>query len=506
MPSLKRPGTYAEEILLNPQNSLSGGSVVTNGAFVGANLRGPVNPQFVSTWSEYVSYFGAFSGTSLLPHALFYYFANGGRGVYVSRVAGSGNATASRNLLDRGVSSLATLQVQALNPGAWGNSIFVDISDYGLGGTARFTLTVHFGDATINTVVEKWTDLSMDPTDSRYVVNVLNAGTGNGSRYVVITNLNSTNSLTQSEPAVISGQALVGGADGAAAATADYQAAVNLLDQIQAPLVLNLPGVSDTTTLTATITYAANRGDVFVVADTASGLLSAGAITAVSALPTSTYAAAYWPWIQVNDASVSTPGVTKLIPPGGAVVGQYMSTDSNRGVWKAPAGMANRIAGAVGLELRLTNTDLDNLNTAIPPVNAIRNLPGNGVTIMGARTLDPSTLNVYVPVRRTLIYLKASLKDLMRPAIFEPNDQVLWNTLKTSIQNFLVNFWQQGGLAGATPDKAFYVKCDATINTPSVVASGQVIVEVGIATQTPAEFVILRIGQTNGGATVTENA
>jgi phage tail sheath protein FI len=505
MPNLRRPGTYAEELLLSPQNVLGTAAVSITGAFVGTNGRGPVNPTFISTWNEYTSYFGGYSGSYLLPYAVFQYFANGGQGVYVTRVAGVGSAIATRNLVDRGSSQLGTLQVTALNPGAWGNSIFIDVADYGVAGTGRFTLTVHFGDASANTVVEKWTDLSMDPTDSRYVVNMINAGNGSGSRYIVVTNLNSANTLVQSEPAVITGQQLVGGADGSAAGSTEYQNAVLLLDQIHQPLVLNLPGVTDTTTLTTTINYAISKGSIFVVVDTAAGLTSATAITAVSALPTSSYAAAYWPWVQVNDPSVATPGVTKLVPPGGSVVGQYINTDATRGVWKAPAGMANRIAGAVGLELKLTNNDLDSLNSAVPAVNAIRNIPGAGVCIMGARTLDPTTANVYVNVRRTIIYLKAALVELMRPAVFEPNDWRLWKSLNNSLSTFLSSFWQQGGLSGLTPDKGFYVKCDGVINTAATIAQGQVIAEVGIATSNPAEFVILRIGQTNGGATVTEN-
>jgi phage tail sheath protein FI len=506
MPSLKRPGVYAEEILLNPAQSLGGQGVTINGAFVGTNGRGPVVPTYLSTWSEYVALFGTFAGTYLLPHALFQYFANGGQGVYVTRVAGVGSNTSSRVLQDRGGSPASTVSVSAQNPGAWGNVIYVDIADYGVSGSLRWSLTVHFGDATQNTVVERWTDLSMDPTDSRYFLNVINAGNNGGSKYVVVANLFSANALSASIPAVQSGTVLAGGADGTAAGTTEYQAAVNLQDQVTDPLVLNLPGVNDTTTLTTTINYAANRGDIFVVADTAQGLTSSTAISAVAALPTSTYAAAYWPWIQVNDPSVSTPGVTKFLPPGGAVVGQYMKTDVARGVWKAPAGSANRISGAVGLELKLTNNDLDALNTSIPPVNAIRVIPGSGPTIMGARTLDPSTLNVYIPNRRTVIYLKAALKNLMLPALFEPNDPNLWSKITSDLSNFLMSFWQEGGLLGATPQQAYYVKCDSTINTPSVIQSGQVIAEVGIATISPAEYVILRIGQTNGGAAGVDNS
>jgi phage tail sheath protein FI len=512
MPSLKRPGVYAEEILLNPQQSLGGTGVTINGAFVGANNRGPLVPTFISTWSEYVSLFGPFSNPSTgtpinywLPQALFQYFANGGQGVYVTRVTGANSGTATRSLGDR-AGNVPTLSLSALNPGFWGNSIYIDVTDYGATGSQRFSITVHFGDATANTVVEKWTDLSMVVSDPRYAPNVINAGNGAGSKYVVAVDLFSSNAPAQALPALQAGVVLAGGLDGSTAGATEYLAAVNTLDQVVDPVVLNLPGVFDPTTLTNTINYATNRGDVFVVADTSAGLTSSGAITAAAGLPTSAYAAVYYPWIQVNDPSTSTPGVTKMIPPGGAVVGQIMRTDAARGVFKAPAGVGTRIAGAVGLELRLTNTDLDALNTSIPPVNAIRNVIGVGPCIMGARTLDPSTNNVYIPNRRTIIYLKSEIKNLMTPALFEPNDENLWGRITSDINNFLMGFWQIGGLKGGTPQAAYYIKCDSTVNTPSVIASGQVIAEVGVSTQTPAEYVVLRIGQTNGGASVADNS
>lgn len=501
MPSYKRPGVYAEEILLSPQQSLSGSGVTTSGAFVGANPRGPVAPTFISTWTEYVALFGSFVGTTQLPYALFQFFANGGRGVYVSRVAGPGNATASRTLTDRGGASAAsTLQLSALNPGVWGNLIYIDVLDYGTSGGLRFQINVHYGDTTASSIVERWVDLSMNPADARYAPNVINAGNGNGSYYVVATDLFSANPLSTSLPIVQSGSPLAGGVDGTAPGLTEFTNAINLLDQNPNPMVLNLPGVTDTPTLTVAINYAANRGDIFVVCDTVVGLTSTSAISAVSGLPTNTYAAAYWPWIQVNDPSVATAGVTRLLPPGASVVGQYMLTDSTRGVFKAPAGLNNRIAGAVGIETKLTNNDLDALNTASPPVNAIRNITGLGPCIMGSRTLDPTTANVYVPVRRSMIHLKSQIKNLMQYAQFEPNDQVLWERLRSDVSAFLMDFWQDGGLRGGTPQSAFYVKCDGSINTFSVIQGGSVFVEVGVSLQTPAEFVVLRIGQQNASA------
>jgi phage tail sheath protein FI len=122
---------------------------------------------------------------------------------------------------------------------------------------------------------------------------------------------------------------------------------------------------------------------------------------------------------------------------------------------------------------------------------------------MGSRTLNSNYSDVYVPIRRSLNYLSYNLKNLTRFAVFEPNDADLWGDLAARTSGFLDRFWRSGGLAGATASQAFYVKCDSTINTPSVIAAGEVRVEIGVALQRPAEFVIIKIGQIDGGATVT---
>jgi phage tail sheath protein FI len=122
---------------------------------------------------------------------------------------------------------------------------------------------------------------------------------------------------------------------------------------------------------------------------------------------------------------------------------------------------------------------------------------------MGARTLQAGYASMYVPVRRSLIYLEKALVDLTNFAIFEPNDTVLYRRISATVTNFLNNFWKQGGLRGASPELAFFVLCDTTNNTLSTVEAGQVNIQVGVALQRPAEFVIINIGQFDGGVTVT---
>ena len=79
--------------------------------------------------------------------------------------------------------------------------------------------------------------------------------------------------------------------------------------------------------------------------------------------------------------------------------------------------------------------------------------------------------------------------------MFEPNDMKLWEGVTRTLTGFLTGLWQSGALFGASPDQAFYVKCDAETNPQQSIDEGKLVVEVGLAPVKPAEFVIFRISQ-----------
>jgi hypothetical protein len=119
---------------------------------------------------------------------------------------------------------------------------------------------------------------------------------------------------------------------------------------------------------------------------------------------------------------------------------------------------------------------------------------------MGGRTLNNSTGERYINVRRSMIYLKKELTDRSNFAVFENNDEQLWNQLRTALGNFLRSYWSQGGLRGNTPAEAFYVKCDASNNNATDILNGRVNIEIGVAVEYPAEFIVISIGQITGNA------
>jgi phage tail sheath protein FI len=120
---------------------------------------------------------------------------------------------------------------------------------------------------------------------------------------------------------------------------------------------------------------------------------------------------------------------------------------------------------------------------------------------MGGRTFNNTTGERYINVRRTMIFLKKELTDRSNFAVFENNDARLWNQIRSSLGNFLRSVWAQQGLRGATAAEAFYVKCDSSNNSATDILNGKVNIEIGVALEYPAEFIVISIGQITGSAT-----
>jgi phage tail sheath protein FI len=499
MSTYQRPGVYVQETL-NPIQQIVGPASTSIAAFLGENDRGPIVPTLVNSWSDYVTKFGSWNTTANnnLAIAVYQFFINGGSSAYVTRVVGAGSAAATRVLSDRAGSPAPTLVVNAINVGAWGNSLNVSISDST--STGLFNIVIKYNGVADSNIVERFTDLSMDPTNARYALSVINVS----SKYVVVADAGSSSTGATRNPAVSSNLSLTSGLNGAAAVGGDIVASLPLYDTIAQSLILNAPGYSDAATVNDIISYAEGREDIFVVIDGSTGSV-ASQISLNLTYDASSYAAVYYPPIYINDPTTGVGGAqnaTKLIGAGSSVIGLFARTDASRGVFKAPAGLSSRITGAVSVTA-LTNAELDSLNISPAPVNAIKFVSGSGIVVMGSRTLKAGYVDKYVPVRRTLIYLRKSLTDLTQFAVFEPNDPALWRRLNATISTFLTEFWSQGGLKGSVPSEAFFIKVDDTNNTTNTIDNGEVNIEVGVSLQRPAEYVVIKIGQFDGGTTVT---
>lgn len=183
------------------------------------------------------------------------------------------------------------------------------------------------------------------------------------------------------------------------------------------------------------------------------------------------------------------------LPPSGAVAGMYAKVDRERGVWKAPANVS--LASVTGPSIKYTHAEQENLNvdpTAGKSINAIRSFAGKGTLIWGARTLAGNDNEWrYINVRRLFNMIEESVQKATAFAVFEPNVATTWLKVKGMIDSYLYGLWQQGALAGPTPEAAYFINVGLgkTMTTQDIL-EGRMIVEIGIAAVRPAEFIILR--------------
>jgi len=205
----------------------------------------------------------------------------------------------------------------------------------------------------------------------------------------------------------------------------------------------------------------------------------------------SQFAALYYPWIKVPNPR--NGGRPILIPPSGHMLGVWCRTDETRGVYKAPANDTPR--GVLGLAYETNLREQELLNPL--GINCIRSFPNRGIRIWGARTLvEPDNVQWrYISVRRLMSYIEKSVELGTQWVVFEPNDQDLWARVTRTVSNFLERLWRDGALFGGSAAEAFYVKCDATINTHETMMLGRLFIEVGVCPVRPAEFVVFRFSQ-----------
>lgn len=186
------------------------------------------------------------------------------------------------------------------------------------------------------------------------------------------------------------------------------------------------------------------------------------------------------------------------LPPSGAMAGLYTMVDNSRGVWKAPANVSVSMVNAPSVNISSEGQQTLNVDVmAGKSINVIRSFPGIGTLVWGGRTLDGNSQDWrYINVRRTLIMIEQSLKLAARAYVFEPNDANTWITVKSMFDNFLVNLWKQGALAGAAPEQAFDVQIGlGSTMTGNDILDGKMLITVKVAIVRPAEFIVITFQQ-----------
>jgi phage tail sheath protein FI len=273
--------------------------------------------------------------------------------------------------------------------------------------------------------------------------------------------------------------------------------ALALLDQVQRFNILCLPPLTrdagvGRATWDAAAAYARARGAIVIVDPPAAWRSAADAQAGIGALVASSDSVfVCFPRLRAPDAS----GQVVDHAPCGAIAGLMARTDWNLGVWHAASGEAAVIAGVQGPSVVLSDHDVGLLDPL--GVNVMRPMRSGPLVAWGARMFVPPP--VYAPVRRTQLFIEQSLVASLTWVTFEPNDEPLWKQVRTSVEDFMLGLFKKGAFAGTTPADAFAVRCDRSTMTQTDIDNGRLILEVGFAPLKPAEFVILRIGQTLGG-------
>ena len=551
MPQYLHPGVYVQEVppAVRPIEGVS----TSTAAFIGVTDKGPVpgtilpsgrpaQPVLVTSFTQYTRTFGSFRTDSFLTYAVQGFFQNGGSSLYLIRVIPTpssppgNNAAAATATIGTGAGALS---VSAANQGAWGNNIWILIGPSSDGDSNNFKLQVMYGSTAaqaLGNVVETYDNVTFSGSPNllpgaanpaSYARQVVNRA----SEYIAITSdftarPANINANLATSPPVLPPQ-LANGSDGltsnvsfiGAPATSSNVTGTGIfaLDKITDVSLIAIPGQGDITTVNAGIDYCKNSRplqDCFFIGDmgtldvtqarTDNGIPTVATIADAKTFATTgvggqidkaagDYGAIYFPWVYAPDPIGQGRNPKILLPPSGFMAGIYARIDNARGVFKAPAGTEAGVAGALAPFVTVSDTEQDGLNPIL--VNVLRSVPGSGLVVWGTRTIGSDPGWRYIPVRRMAIFLRASIYRGIQWAVFEPNDEPLWASLRLNIRSFMLTQFRAGAFQGSKPDDAFFVLCDRTTTTQQDIDNGVVNILVGFAPLKPAEFVVLKLSQ-----------
>lgn len=483
------PGVYIEDI-----NNIVDMPVGTDpvSAFIGVSSTGQVGiPTLISSWNEYLNTFAtgqdtAFLTNSYLAYAVYGFFQNGGKKCYVIRVTDAttlGNdlqfkaESAVNSKLEQSATTVIDSGIiSAKSEGEWGNNIKVKFGavDETLN---TFTLSVIYN----GTIVESWGNLKNTVNTSGCFADVINAE----SNYITIKNLNytvNTGDFTVS---------LSGGTNGISTTGTPvpntiYESVLNKLDFYDEIRLVAIPG-ADSALQEKVAKYCTNQEYRIAICEGLETSTDADLLALRNSL-NGQNAILYATWIKVVNP-LSSNGSLISVPACGHICGIYARISNSRGFWKVPAGTEANIRGAVAVTRLLSQAQTDIMNPK--GINAIIPKTNSGICIWGARSCNSEF--TYFSDLYMSITLKKNIYDLTQKYVFEPHDEVLWQKVKTTCQDYLNSLYQQGAFFGGTNKEAYYVKCDEELNPIAVRNQGKLICEIGYAVKKPAEFIIFRI-------------
>jgi hypothetical protein len=572
--TLLSPGVLTRE---NDQSLVTQGPVVAGLAVLGPTVKGPVNvPTVVTSYSDYINRFGgSFTSASIKYEYLTNisvnnYFQQGGETAIVTRIVSGGFAPASTDVRAIMHADSASFTLETLSEGdIMNNSGSVSTSGSLVSGSTEnvryeianvdsgsgtFNLLIRRGDDTTNrkTILESWTDLSLDPNSQNYIEVVIGNqkknfdtdGDGNrfiqttgsyvnNSRYVRVSSVglptlnyldndgNFKSEYTSSLPQIGSGSnegAMTGGTGNVYGSGANGNTRLKMYDEIDVSSIQGLEGAYYTASLNllqntdeydfeilaipgvtiqngsaatnAAIDCVTQRGDAIAVIDTRDYGSTLNQVVTNASSVDSSYTATYWPWVQVLGTET---GKLVWAPASTVIPGVYATNDRIGAEWFAPAGF-NRggVGGVITTERKLSPADRDKLY--LGKVNPIAQFPGNGTVVFGQKTLQTAATALdRVNVRRLLIELKRVIGNIGNTLLFEQNTAATRNRFVNQVNPYLESIQQRQGLY------AYRVVMDDTNNTAEVIDRNQMVGQIFIQPTKTAEYIVLDFNVTPTG-------
>lgn len=562
MPStLSYPGVYVEEIPSGVRTITGVATSIT--AFVGRALCGPVNvATTLNGYADFERIFGGLWTESALGFAVRDFYLNGGQKAVIVRLYHAETGDGAKPA--KAAVSVGELKFEAADEGSWGKNLRVRVdlavaedkaTSMGLKKEDLFNLAV--SDASDGTT-ERFLNLSVKDSPRR-VDKVLAAesrllrwkgdwksdtlpalptaaagdpiSAAEDALATARTNLEQAqrtnpsadhtaeqNAVTTAQTAVATAKTALANSvsDGLALDLSDFdppngqknKKGLYALEQADLFNLLCLPpyknGDVDVALVSKAAAYCEARRAMLLVDSPSDWKDKTTAVTKFSDAATdyvgtrSKNAALFFPRLrQPNPLRDNQP---EDFAPSGTVAGVFARTDTERGVWKAPAGLEATVRGVPQLSVNLTDLENGELNPL--GVNCLRAMPGAGRVIWGSRTLQGNDRLAsewkYIPVRRLALYIEESLYRGTQWVVFEPNDEPLWAQIRLNVGAFMHALFRQGAFQGRAPKDAYFVKCDRETTPQDQINLGIVNIVVGFAPLKPAEFVVLKIQQMAG--------
>ncbi len=457
-------------------------------AFIGRAERGPLNePIGIKSFDDYRRVFGGHCTFSFLSFAVQHFFLHGGEAAVVVRVANR----AARALLEVPAGTDALL-LQARQPGSrefLRASVDYDRVEHS---QDRFNLVIQRLGRPGSQLVddqELFESLSMDPTDERFVVDVLHE-----SELVrligplPLTRPDATRPARPGEPIPYLAAA-VAGTDGEE--LTDYDVigsnsegtglfALDRCEQVDLVCVPSPPGRDlGSTSFVAATRYCEQRRALLIWDPPWGWSSTSAAVFGVrSSDQFSRHAVTYFPRVRPRgDVGRYVQGM----PASGVVAGMLARCD-RAGVWQPmpleETGLKGNLAPLVDVSAKQART----LNRA--GVNAfMRTQPGaaalqGNVSFAGAAAV--ASMWQKLGVARLTSFVLRSIERHTRWVFGAPRTDELRADLERQVWIFLSRLKQGGALVGKTPEQAFFVRTSALRRAGSAPADGDVTHDVAV--------------------------